>query len=38
MISGVATHEKTDRTLTNAPPPLRSSTGANACVIETRPR
>jgi hypothetical protein len=32
------TQEATDKTLTNGPPPLAARTGANACVVEIRPR
>ena len=35
--AGIATQETTDKMLTNAPPPLSASTGANALVTETNP-
>ena len=33
-----AAHDATDSMLTKAPPPFAARTGANACVVETRPR
>ena len=35
---GLPTQDTTDRTLTNAPPPLAARTGAKACVVAIRPR